>query len=266
MDWTTYSGVMVYNGQDGEDCGSNTYEYDSTGTSVSYYVSADGEYEAYYDFVTEELTEYSYSYYDEETSDDGLTGSTYYLSPDMAYYVYVSWDKTGGDYFIAYSDPETDIEYYADALWYYTCYEDLLANTKDEFYAEYFKEYDDGEGYTSVVYASPDWSYYFGGSTYETDALYSFYQFDSEKNVENYFFEYADGLYNSYYDAISEEFLEYVYTAPTDYYMSEVSEDGTTYTYEFVDADQCYSYKGIVVNTEELQTVYINENGHESYY
>lgn len=62
---------MVYNG-DGADCGSNTYYYSSDGTSESFYVSADGEYEAYYDFVTETLSEYSYSYYDEYTSDDNL--------------------------------------------------------------------------------------------------------------------------------------------------------------------------------------------------
>lgn len=108
VDWTQYSGSMVYHG-DGEDCGTNTYTYNSDGLSESFYVSADGEYEAYYDFVTETLSEYSYSYYDEQTSADNLQGSAYYLSPDGQYYTYVSWDKHDGNYYIAYSDPETNI-------------------------------------------------------------------------------------------------------------------------------------------------------------
>lgn len=122
--------------------------------------------------------------------------------------------------------------------------------------------YDDGEGYSSTVYASPDWSYYTGNSVYDTDAGYAFYVFDSDAHIEETYMESADGMYNSYYDAIDGTFTEYVYTAPTDYYFSEVSEDGTTYTYEFVDADQCYQYSGIIVNTDDLQKVYINDDGH----
>lgn len=151
-------------------------------------------------------------------------------------------------------------------MWYYTLYVDLITGTEDEFYADYYNAYDDGEGYSSTVYASPDWSYYWGESTYETDAGYQLYVFNSDTGIDETYLETADGLYNSYYDAISGTFLEYVYTAPTDYYLSEVSEDGTTYTYKFVDADNCYSYSGVVINTEDLQKVYINDNGHETLY
>lgn len=121
VDWTEYSGSMVYVGE-GEDCGSNTYYYNSDGTSESFYVSADGEYEAYYDFVTDYLSEYSYSYYSEDVAEDNLSGSTYYLSADGEYFISVSWDKHNDAYFIAYTDPTTDIAYYADDLWYYTLY------------------------------------------------------------------------------------------------------------------------------------------------
>lgn len=69
---------------------------------MSFYQSADGEYEAYYDFTTEYLSEFSYSYYDEETSADNLQGTIYYLASDEVYFTYVSWDKHDGNYYIAY--------------------------------------------------------------------------------------------------------------------------------------------------------------------
>jgi hypothetical protein len=162
LDWSVYEGKIEYTGTSGSDCGYNVYYYTSDGVSESEYISADGEYEAYYDFTTEYLSEFSYSYYDESTSDDNLSGTVYYLASDEVYFTYVSWDKHDGNYYIAYMDPETDITYYADALWYYTEYVDNIAGTADSTYADYYNEYDDGAGYTSVVYANADWSSYNG--------------------------------------------------------------------------------------------------------
>jgi hypothetical protein len=49
-------------------------------------------------------------------------------------------------------------------------------------------------------------------------------------------------------------------------YYSNVSDDGTTYTYSFVDGDGCYSYSGIIENYDYDGTVYIDENGHATTY
>lgn len=72
----------------------------------------------------------------------------------------------------------------------------------------------------------------------------------------------ADELYNSFYDAVNDLFEEYVYLAPVDYYVSEVSDDLLTYYYAFVDADGCYSYSGEVYNSDDNLKVYLDDNGH----
>lgn len=61
---------------------------------------------------------------------------------------------------------------------------DHITGTEDSTYADYYNEYDDGAGYTSVVYANADWTEYHGESTYQTEAGYVYYIFDSEKDLE----------------------------------------------------------------------------------
>lgn len=102
LDWSEYEGKIEYTGTAGSDCGYNVYYYTSEGVSESEYVSEDGEYLAYYDFVTDYLDEYSYSYYEENTSDDNLSGTIYYLAADEVYFTYVQWDKHENNYYIAY--------------------------------------------------------------------------------------------------------------------------------------------------------------------
>merc|ERR1719389_1365782 len=263
VDWSYYEGSMEYFGLD-DDCGYNLYYYTSDGVSQSSYVSADGEYLSYYDFITGEFYDFSYNYYFEDVSADGSVGSQYYLDSDGVYFTYINWDMTNG-YYLEYIDLDTDIQYYADDMWYYTVYYNALTGDSDTYYADYFNEYTDDDTYYSVVYASPDWSEYHGSSYYTTDVMDVTYEFNSN-GIDSTYVAYADGLYTSYYDGIADLFYETVYEAPVDVYYSNVSEDGTTYTYSFVDGDGCYSYSGIIENYDYDGTVYIDENGHATTY
>merc|ERR1719389_275551 len=263
VDWSYYEGFMEYFGLD-DDCGYNLYYYTSDGVSQSSYVSADGEYLSYYDFITGEFYDFSYNYYFEDVSADGSVGSQYYLDSDGVYFTYINWDMTNG-YYLEYIDLDTDIQYYADDMWYYTVYYNALTGDSDTYYADYFNEYTDDDTYYSVVYASPDWSEYHGSSYYTTDVMDVTYEFNSN-GIDSTYVAYADGLYTSYYDGIADLFYETVYEAPVDVYYSNVSEDGTTYTYSFVDGDGCYSYSGIIENYDYDGTVYIDENGHATTY
>merc|ERR1719389_363919 len=263
VDWSYYEGSMEYFGLD-DDCGYNLYYYTSDGVSQSSYVSADGEYLSYYDFITGEFYDFSYNYYFEDVNADGSVGSQYYLDSDGVYFTYINWDMTNG-YYLEYIDLDTDIQYYADDMWYYTVYYNALTGDSDTYYADYFNEYTDDDTYYSVVYASPDWSEYHGSSYYTTDVMDVTYEFNSN-GIDSTYVAYADGLYTSYYDGIADLFYETVYEAPVDVYYSNVSEDGTTYTYSFVDGDGCYSYSGIIENYDYDGTVYIDENGHATTY
>jgi len=132
----------------------------------------------------------------------------------------VSWDLSNNAYYNDYSDPDTHIQYYADDMWYYTSYYNVLTGETDSYYADYYNVYSDDDGYYSEIYASPDWSEYYGTSSWDTDAGYSSYYFNSNTNTEENYYETKDGLYNSYYDSITDNFSEYVYTAPVDQYYS----------------------------------------------
>jgi len=151
-------------------------------------------------------------------------------------------------------------------MWYYTSYYNVLNGDYDSYYADYYNSYSDDDGYYSEIYASPDWSEYYGSSVWDTDIGYTSYYFNSLTNTEESYYETKDGLYNSYYDAVLDNFSEYVYTAPVDQYYVFVSDDGMYYEYSFVDGDGCYSYSGQIYNTEYDGKVYINENGHQTVY
>jgi hypothetical protein len=128
QDWSYYMGEMTYtpNGDD-EDCGYHTYYYDSTGAGSSFYVSADTEYEAYYNYATGELYEFTYNYYDEYVNDDGTAGSTTYVDADGVYTVSTQWSvDADGTYYSLYTDPDTSVAYTVDANWYYMLSENLL--------------------------------------------------------------------------------------------------------------------------------------------
>jgi hypothetical protein len=250
-----------------EGCGHHEYDYDSSGYALSYYENDEGDYRSWYDWQTDTFTDESDNYFTEYLSDDGQYGEQYYMDKDGVYEWGLTWHNDDTGYTNYYFDEDTQITYYADDLWYYTETYDHISGVVDSYYADYYNSYTDEDGtYTSEVYASPDWTYYFGSSVYSTETEFVNYYFDSSSSLDQTYRAYNDGLYSSYYDGITDYFTEYIWTAPADYYVSTVSDDGYTYYYSFVDGDGCYSYEGTIYNDGYEGNVHVNDNGHETEY
>lgn len=128
QDWSVYSGSMIY---EEEGCGYHLYEYDSEGMALSYYISDDTDYTSVYDWVTEAITEYDANYFSEYVNDDGTEGSSEYIDKDGVYYTGWTWSYSDEGYFNYYYDVDTSVEYYVDAMNYYTLTYDLLDGTID---------------------------------------------------------------------------------------------------------------------------------------